>query len=267
MIMPLLFKRGKSNKSNFGEKGGPVKFDDPSISRWKRKESLKDFAKESSPAKNAKQEQIKIEPRPFDGVKEIKAINPNDYFYLSHYIRKFVNPSKDVENAVLSFMVNMFLNLPDNFYEPGKSYSHTEREFTIEQLNVFRNSLSALEILCGKYNKFGVSIGNFGNKKTYKLENLDGLLHTGIWDGKGSYHIIYVSHPSNIVPTEFDESLLKQFLKCKDKIPDEKAIITKIANNLAEKGVLILEGSEIKEIPRLRIIDSYNKNVSLYQKL
>ena len=263
VIMPLLFNQGKSS---WLQKGNQPRLSDKNTERWRQEQLRRSLKKRATPAKTAEKVEETIEVKPFDGVKDIKAINPGDYSNLSNYIKKSISPSEIVEKAVLTFMVNMFLNLPDNFYQPGKNYSRNEREFTREQLNVFRNSLSALEILCGEYN-FRDSIGNFSNKQTYKLENLGGLLHTEIWDGKGSYHIIYVAHPSNIAPTEFDESLLKHFIKCKDKIPDEKAIITKIANNLNGNGVLILEGSEIKEIPGLRIIDSYNNNVSLYQKV
>lgn len=288
VVMPLLFNKGDTSYPI--KKGRPVRGDDTAERRWQRRQLEERLAKGSAP-KTEEQKSI-IEPRPFDGIKDIKEINPDNYFYLSQYIRKNLHPSEEIEKPVLSFIINMFLNLPDNFYAPGKNYSRNEREFTREQLNVFRNSLSALEILCGEYN-FGNSIGNFSNKQTYKLENLGGLLHTEIWDGKGSYHIIYVAHPSNIAPNDTDEELLKNLdpnlyenwkavekylssstlsnvieegIKFRQKLPDEKIIIITLSKKLKEKSVLILEGSEIKEIPGLKLIDSYD-NVSLYQRL
>lgn len=337
--MSLLFNKGKSGYPI--KKGRPVRRDYNTENRWQKKQ-----LELGSDYSAKKIEGPIIEIKPFDGIKEIRAINPEDYYHLSNYIRKIMHPSENLQRAVLTYMVNMFLNLPDNFYQPGKDYSRDERAFTREQLPVFLKSLSTLEVICGKYN-IGDGIGYFGNKKTYRLNNLIDLLHGGLWDGKGSYHLIYLLNPSRIVPEDpddYDENTLKHFLssseidelnklrdlfegsvneyktlpnfyqwldkkkitdlklvdpqlvpklgieyvsenanvdkkiihsfcefvelsiKCLQKLPDEKTIVNKIANNLAEKGVLILEGSKINEINGLRLVDSYD-NISLYQRI
>ena len=50
------------------------------------------------------------------------------------------------------------------------------------------------------------------------------------------------------------------------KLPDETGIATRLSENIAPNGILILESSEAMEIPGLRLIDSYD-GVGLYQKV
>lgn len=283
----------------------------------------------SLPARRKKAKEKPIPAKSFNGIPKIQAVNPSDYYYPSRTINGVISPSKGLEKAVHCLMINMLLNCSD-IYQPGKSYSRRERQYTREQLEVFAESLSALEV---SFSDEARSVGGFRNKDKYSTRDSQ--------EREGDYHIVYVRAPSSVMPDEdieysaediaetiveikykdiFEEleslggevaeefkregadidedtdlgsivDVLKEHLdahprRMSDKacryvklmvqmkqaiqdelenLPDEKEMITKLSQHIAPNGVLVLESTEVKDIPGLRLVGSYD-GVRLYQK-
>jgi hypothetical protein len=269
-------------------------------------------------------------PIPTKSFREIPEINPVDLsnYDFSRIINGVISPGKGLEKAVHCFMINMLAGY-SNIYEPGKSYSRREKDYTREQLKVFAESLSALEVSFSDERR---SVGRFRNKDRYSTRDLQ---------EKGNYHVVYVRAPSSVLPgdgieysaediaerivemkykdvfeeleslgdetaeefrregVDIDEDtdpesivdILKEYRDahprrmsnkaCRyvelmvqmnqaikdelENLPDEKEMITRLSQHIAPNGVLILESTEVKDIPGLRLVGSYD-DVSLYQK-
>jgi hypothetical protein len=305
--------------------------------------------------KRKKPKEKPIPVKPFNGIPEIQAINLSDYSDVSHAVNRVISPSKGLEKAIACVMINLLLSHSD-IYEPGKSYSRAERQYTGGQLRVFRDALSAAEV---SFDIFGAiyqsSAGRFEDGIKYHARNLESLLEKDFWIMEGStYDIVYLRDPSGIAPKEGsidaeeiaeeivgkryegrlkemetyfsgvgeaeekrleeylepqgvktdrdidEETLIKTFRQYLDenqdmpdelkeilakmieaadlkeqeeqevqeemkKLPDATEIAARFSKNIKPNGILILESTEVKDIPGLRLVDSYD-SVYLYQK-
>lgn len=196
-----------------------------------------------------------IQTIPFHHVSHIKPVNLSDYSNLSAYVRKALSPRDHIAEPITAFMVNMFLNLPDNFYGSKKSYSKREREFTREQLGVFRNSLNVLEVICDSgYTESWGNTGLFNQKQTYNVGKVKEIVGTDIWDGKLGYHLIHIKNPSRIALDRgawYAEGMAREIVekRYEDKLEECDSYVSKIEDE-----------KEIEELEK-RISDSVDDAV------
>jgi len=176
--------------------------------------------------------------QPFDGVGKLLRVDWRDYLHLSNYVKKVVGPRDDIAGPVTDFMVNLFLNLPNHLYEPGKDYSSRERAFTKDQLTVFRNELNVAEVVCDmRYNRPRGNLGSFKNKRTYKVEDIGELMQTNLWTNNEKFHLILIRDPDRMVPGEFTAGAVASQIvydKYKTEIKELESYesrLDKVANN------------------------------------
>jgi hypothetical protein len=205
-----------------------------------------------------------IETKPFTEICRIQPVKLSDYSNLANYVRNQIAASPSIEDAVALFLVNMYLNITDNFYMPNKYYSRIERNFTRDQLDVFKRSISGLEVLfyVNRDDSSKGSIGNFTGKKRVQATNFSDLLESDAWKGNCPCHLMYVDDPKYIasdtfekeraVGAAFEERYYKQMEDATSQIEkymqheEIKAIEAKLDANL-EKAVKRLFSGEPEE--------------------
>lgn len=176
-----------------------------------------------------KEKPIKV--KPFDGIGYIEPVNLLDYIGISHSV---FHPSEGIENAVSCLMVNMLLGLEDNIFKPRKYYSKQEEKYTKEQLMVFRNSLSALEISFG--DRINSSVGRFGRKDSYHFSDAGEFVFSELWKGESNYDIVYVRNPSWMV---FDKDHINMSMGdiVEDKYREDVERLKKLTYDLEDGGL------------------------------
>jgi len=181
-----------------------------------------------------KAEEKLIEVKPFNGVGCIEPVDLSAYRYLTYLIGDVIHPNKNLEKPVSCLMVNMLLGLGTNVFEPGKYYSSQERKYTKEQLRVFRDSLSALEINFGK-DKISGNTGRFERKDSYHFSDVGEFVFSELWKGEGRYDIVYVRNPSWMV---FDKDYVRMNMGdiAEEKYKEEVDRLRKLAYDLEEGG-------------------------------
>ena len=95
-----------------------------------RKRQREESLRKLIPPVRKKAEEKPIEVKPFNGIGYVNPVNLSDYRYVIHRIDDVIHPSKNLEKAVSCLMVNMLLGLGNDVFEPGKSYSGQERQYT-----------------------------------------------------------------------------------------------------------------------------------------
>lgn len=142
----------------------------------------------------------------FEGMHQIQPIDLESYRDITHAVNSVISPSRSIEKAVASIMAGMLIKTRNGIYAPGKdsSYSRNERMYTREQLAVFRNSLSVLEVVFGYEDEKSLGVGRFAVKNTVYPKNFSGVFSSDVWKGGGNYNIIYVKDPASAVPSEFE---------------------------------------------------------------
>jgi len=185
---------------------------------------------------------------PFEGMEQLQAVDIRSYKDILHATNSVISPAKGIENAVASVMAGMLIQVTQGVYAPGKSqYSRNERMHTREQIAVFRNSLSVLEIVFGYEDTKNPGVGRFAVKDSCYTTNFSGLFESDIWKGNGNYHLIYVKNTSNAVPSELEASEIAEAAvekKYKDKLAPIEARITEIGDEELKKAELEM-GKEI----------------------
>ena len=227
-----------------------------------------------------KAEEKPIEVKPFKEIPEIQSVNLPDYWDVSHLVNGVFRPARNLEKAVSCLMINLLLSHSD-IYQPGKSYSKTERQYTREQLRIFRDALSAEEVVFDIRHQSGV--GRFEKGGIYRARDLKTLIENDFWIMEGlSFDIVYLRDPSGIIPKEgsvyaedvaeaivwkrhrerFEEKIayfsgidaakekrLTEYLESQniktDKTMDEKSILRKLRQYLSEDQDM---SDELKDI-------------------
>jgi hypothetical protein len=127
----------------------------------------------------------KIDVVPFTGFPDIVKLDFSQYSGIMPLLRKNINASSELEEAVNTIMLNLLINSPQKVVKPGKlDYNHFEREYNHNQLMEYLRTIPCIEIVFGK----SPSIGNFTKKETYLVEKIQDAEHLPT----GKYHLAYI---------------------------------------------------------------------------
>jgi hypothetical protein len=208
-----------------------------------REQSL---AKYKVPKKKKKKE-LPIKVKPFKGITEINPVNLSDYSDLVHAVNRVISPSKNLKKAVACFMINLLLKHSD-IYQPGKSYSRMERQYTRDQLRIFRDALSAVEV------SFDIiyqgDVGRFPDKRKNYAQKLTKLIQSDLWEGEGNYNIVYVRELSDVIPEKggfYAEEIAEEIVgkRYEDRLKEIEAYSPRIKEEGSEELEEILKAQGI----------------------
>ncbi|MFH1053084.1 MAG: hypothetical protein V1740_01580 [Candidatus Woesearchaeota archaeon] len=129
-------------------------------------------------------------PLPFMGIEQMHPINLSDYRGLASLVSDALRPGDSLRPAVAGLMINMLLTSPDNIFSKKREYRFQERNYIREQLNVFSQSMNALELFLG--NESDGSLGSFKNKQRHHFMGMASLLTSDFWSAPDCFDIAYL---------------------------------------------------------------------------
>lgn len=179
-----------------------------------------------------------LDKLPFTGFPEIARLNISKYgsgFKL--LFSKYVQADCELEEAVNTLLLNLFVNSPANVVREGKQdYNYPEREYTRRQLLEYLRTIPCIEVF---FSDAPPMIGNFRGKQTCSV---DKMLYAKP-SLKEEYHLAYIddNHRDSFARAvkRRKEQVLEDLLNNKYG-PQIEAVhneIISLAKGMGEKGL------------------------------
>ncbi len=124
---------------------------------------------------------------PFSELPEITRQNLNQHTEsFRNFLSKHIRASSELEEAINTIILNLFLNSPAKVVQSGKTdYNHAEREYTRRQLMEYLQGINCLEAHSFPRQ---TTLGNFTRKERQVIED---FIHSD-FPYKGTCHLAYV---------------------------------------------------------------------------
>lgn len=133
-------------------------------------------------------------------------------------IQRLLRPTETVERSIAAVLLSYFLSISEDFYGPGEgNYASQGRPGRLQmknQLKACQDSMSALEVVYHDNNtpdgaNARVSEKGFDEHSTrHELESLIELIRSPACKKPGSYEIVYVQSPGDLVSDEGREDIV-----------------------------------------------------------
>jgi hypothetical protein len=176
----------------------------------------------------------KIDVVPFTGFPEIVKLDLSKYEGIMQLLRNKINASPDLEEAVNTAILNLFINSPQKVVSEGKNYNKYEREYNHNQLMEYLHKISCVEIDAS----FATRLGNFANKETSIRNALPNTIHLAYFDDR---------------------------IKFGQRLSEETKELENTVTALEPKGVLIFNPAEKREIKEMKYLGNFGR-FGMYQK-